>query len=78
MRIYQMLTALIKEFEKRTNMIKSKLQFPKEEDLSGAAIALIRLQQTYNLNASDLANGRIRKIHIKFIKIYNYGPIIIL
>lgn len=32
---------------------------PKEEDLHGAALALIRLQDTYNLNMSDLAEGHI-------------------
>lgn len=32
---------------------------PKEEDLHGAALALIRLQDTYNLNMTDMAAGRI-------------------
>lgn len=32
---------------------------PKEEDLHGAALALIRLQDTYNLNMTELASGRI-------------------
>lgn len=32
---------------------------PKQEDLSGAALSLIRLQDTYNLNISDLAKGKI-------------------
>ena len=32
---------------------------PKEEDLHGAALALIRLQDTYNLNVSEMAAGQI-------------------
>ena len=33
------------------------LKWPSEEDLSGAAIGLLRLQDTYKLNASSLAKG---------------------
>lgn len=32
---------------------------PNQEDLHGAALALVRLQDTYNLNMSDLARGSI-------------------
>ena len=32
---------------------------PKEEDLHGAALALIRLQDTYNLNVTEMACGQI-------------------
>lgn len=31
--------------------------FPKSEDLHGAAIALVRLQDTYLLNVTELADG---------------------
>lgn len=31
--------------------------FPKPEDLHGAAIALVRLQDTYQLNVTELADG---------------------
>jgi prolyl 4-hydroxylase len=31
--------------------------FPNSEDLHGAAIALVRLQDTYQLNVTDLADG---------------------
>ena len=34
---------------------------PSHEDLNDAALALIRLQDTYNLNMTDLANGFIHK-----------------
>lgn len=33
---------------------------PSQEDLHGAALALVRLQDTYNLNMTDLAAGNIQ------------------
>ncbi|GMT24855.1 hypothetical protein PFISCL1PPCAC_16152, partial [Pristionchus fissidentatus] len=39
--------------------IENEIKFPKEEDLSGAATALLRLQDTYKLDTHDLANGKI-------------------
>lgn len=38
------------------------MKFPNEEDLNGAAVALVRLQDTYNLEASKLANGELNGI----------------
>ncbi|CAJ0570910.1 unnamed protein product, partial [Mesorhabditis spiculigera] len=38
----------------------NEVKFPGEEDLSGAAIALLRLQDVYKLETHDLANGYIR------------------
>ncbi|XP_065573742.1 prolyl 4-hydroxylase subunit alpha-2-like [Artemia franciscana] len=34
--------------------------FPNQEDLNGAAIALVRLHDTYRLNMTDLANGILK------------------
>lgn len=31
--------------------------YPDEEDLDGAAVGLLRLQDTYQLKTDDLANG---------------------
>ena len=36
-----------------------KIDLPTEDDLHGAITAVIRLQRTYNLKASDMAEGRI-------------------
>ncbi|KAK6047489.1 prolyl 4-Hydroxylase alpha-subunit, region [Cooperia oncophora] len=36
-------------------------RYPTEEDLTGAAIGLLRLQDTYRLDTRDLADGRIYK-----------------
>ncbi|PIC34569.1 hypothetical protein B9Z55_014182 [Caenorhabditis nigoni] len=41
------------------NRVRSEVKFPGEEDLSGAAIALLRLQDTYKLDTLDLSNGII-------------------
>ncbi|CAI5447148.1 unnamed protein product [Caenorhabditis angaria] len=38
---------------------KSLVKFPGEDDLSGAAVALLRLQDTYKLDTADLSNGII-------------------
>ncbi|KJH44695.1 tetratricopeptide repeat protein [Dictyocaulus viviparus] len=37
------------------------IRYPTEEDLTGAAIGLLRLQDTYRLDTKDLADGRIYK-----------------
>ncbi|CAD6196789.1 unnamed protein product [Caenorhabditis auriculariae] len=41
------------------NRVNSQVRFPQEEDLSGAATALLRLQDTYKLDTHDLAHGVI-------------------
>lgn len=41
------------------NRVRSEVKFPGEEDLSGAATALLRLQDTYSLDTLDLSNGII-------------------
>lgn len=38
-------------------MLRETTVFPKPEDLHGAAIALVRLQDTYQLNVTELADG---------------------
>ena len=38
-------------------------KWPSEEDLNGAAMALMRLQDTYKLNTEDLANGQLNGIN---------------
>ncbi|BES92490.1 prolyl 4-hydroxylase [Nesidiocoris tenuis] len=39
--------------------IKRFMKFPTDEDLTGAAAALIRLQDTYNMDTSSLAQGEL-------------------
>lgn len=41
---------------------KKEFKFPSEEDLNGAAVALIRLQDTYNLDAASLARGELNGV----------------
>lgn len=41
---------------------QSVLKFPTEEDLNGAAVALMRLQDTYKLDTSAVARGLINGI----------------
>uniref|UniRef100_A0A0K0DP84 P4Hc domain-containing protein n=1 Tax=Angiostrongylus cantonensis TaxID=6313 RepID=A0A0K0DP84_ANGCA len=41
------------------NNISCQIKFPQEEDLSGAATAILRLQDVYRLDTTDLSNGII-------------------
>lgn len=45
------------EFLKNITNYRNVLKFPSDEDLNGAAVALMRLQDTYNLDTSSLAKG---------------------
>ncbi|XP_054167390.1 prolyl 4-hydroxylase subunit alpha-1-like [Oppia nitens] len=45
------------KIEELTDVYQSFM--PSQEDLHGAALALVRLQDTYNLNMTDLAKGQI-------------------
>lgn len=42
----------------------TQTQFPSDNDLNGAAIGLLRLQDTYRLDTRDLANGIIQGLKI--------------
>lgn len=39
--------------------IKKFMKTPTDEDLTGAAIALIRLQDTYNMDTASVAKGEL-------------------
>lgn len=41
---------------------RNVLKFPSEEDLNGAAVALMRLQDTYNLDTSSIARGELNGV----------------
>lgn len=41
------------------------LKFPSDEDLNGAAVALMRLQDTYNLDTSSVARGELNGIQYR-------------
>nr|CAH0108384.1 unnamed protein product [Daphnia galeata] len=46
-------------FVKNISQHRSVLRFPSDEDLTGAAVALMRLQDTYMLDTHDLAEGKL-------------------
>ncbi|KAI4458943.1 prolyl 4-hydroxylase alpha subunit [Holotrichia oblita] len=50
------------EFIADFDELKGSLKFPSDEDLNGAAVALTRLQKTYKLDTSSLANGEINGV----------------
>ena len=47
------------DFVKNITQHRSDLSFPSDEDLNGAAVALMRLQDTYQLDTHALANGNL-------------------
>ncbi|KAH1005023.1 hypothetical protein HUJ04_006098 [Dendroctonus ponderosae] len=42
--------------------VKQNMKFPTDEDLNGAAVALMRLQDTYRLDTSSLARGELNGV----------------
>jgi len=41
---------------------RETLKFPSDEDLNGAAVALMRLQDTYHLNTASVARGELNGV----------------
>lgn len=50
------------QFIQNVTDYRDKLNFPSEEDLMGAVQALIRLQDTYNLDVASLARGELNGV----------------
>lgn len=46
--------------------LKKLLKLPTDEDLNGAATALVRLQDTYNLDTSSIASGELNGIQYRY------------
>lgn len=59
-------TILIEILENFT-MHRNFLKFPSDEDLNGAAIALIRLQDTYKLETSSIARGELNGVQYRYV-----------
>ncbi|XP_065202601.1 prolyl 4-hydroxylase subunit alpha-2-like isoform X3 [Planococcus citri] len=53
---------LYQRLQENITKIKDEVKFPTDEDLSGAAAALIRLQKTYNLDTESLARGELNGV----------------
>ncbi|XP_017076371.2 prolyl 4-hydroxylase subunit alpha-1 [Drosophila eugracilis] len=50
------------DFVQNITQYRSVLKFPSDEDLNGAAVALLRLQDTYQLDTSSVARGKLNGI----------------
>lgn len=48
-------------------MHRNFMKFPSDEDLNGAAIALIRLQDTYNLDTASIARGELNGVQYRYV-----------
>jgi prolyl 4-hydroxylase len=49
-------------FIQNVTRYRDSLKFPNDEDLNGAAVALMRLQDTYNLDTAKLAMGELNGV----------------
>lgn len=54
------------DFLENVTHYREVLKFPTSNDLSGAAEALTRLQEMYNLNVSHIANGELNGVKYRF------------
>ncbi|XP_055612351.1 uncharacterized protein LOC129758762 [Uranotaenia lowii] len=50
------------EFLENITNYRDVLKFPSDEDLNGAAVALMRLQDTYNLDTASVARGELNGV----------------
>ncbi|KAH8247641.1 hypothetical protein KR038_007567 [Drosophila bunnanda] len=50
------------DFVQNITQYRHVLKFPSDEDLNGAAVALLRLQDTYQLDTSSVARGKLNGI----------------
>lgn len=57
-----MATDIAEDFIANMTFIKENMKFPTDEDLNGAAVALTRLQDTYQLDTSSLARGELNGV----------------
>lgn len=53
---------VVSEFLENVTMHRNVMKFPSDEDLNGAAAALIRLQDTYNLDTASIARGELNGV----------------
>lgn len=53
------------EYVQNITQYRNILKFPSDEDLNGAAVALLRLQDTYQLDTSSVARGKLNGIQYR-------------
>lgn len=58
----QMVDDVGSDFVENITNYRTVLKFPSDEDLNGAAVALMRLQDTYKLDTSSVARGELNGI----------------
>lgn len=66
--IYHNVLVNVAGFVKNMTRMKEVLKFPSEEDLSGAASALVRLQDLYRLDTAEVAQGLLNGIKYRYAR----------
>lgn len=59
------MTVISSEFLNNITNYRHVMKFPSDEDLNGAAVALMRLQDTYKLDTSSVARGMLNGIQYR-------------
>lgn len=52
-------------FLENVTMHRNIMKFPTQDDLTGAVISLIRLQETYNLDTESIARGELNGVRYR-------------
>lgn len=60
--MHQFLFIFLEEMTNNLTDLQDNIKFPTDEDLSGAAVALTRLQDTYNLDTQSIARGELNGV----------------
>lgn len=55
------------EFLENVTNHRNILKFPSDEDLNGAVVALLRLQDTYNLETAKIARGELNGVQYRWV-----------
>lgn len=58
---------MISEYIKNVTMNHEDVKYPTPEDLTGAAQALTRLQETYHLDVKDLSEGLLNGVAYRYV-----------
>ena len=60
--VYKVIFIFLLIYKTTTISATHSLKWPSDDDLSGAATALTRIQETYNLDTNDMANGDLNGV----------------
>lgn len=72
-----MYNILLSEFLSNITQYRNVLKFPSDEDLNGAAVALMRLQDTYQLDTASVARGELNGIQYRSVQFFHFDSLML-